>query len=500
MTQGIIYLNQGEKCMIRILVSVFSLRKHYDGPVSVIAVDEQKQWFVDILKDMNVDIVPVKNIPKIRPLVRKARLQENSPYDVTMFIDADTLILQPIDEYFEKIKEYKFCTGEFAGWKTSGGTMSKRIRGFGKVVPDYVKGALSYGKATNTGIFGFTKDAEILDEWKWIAEEGCKQNCSRIPDEVGCQMLLHKYRHWLAPVEWGTSVKYGALGDKIKIVHYHGRKHVAPFPLCNLWIQHYWELRYKLKGKLQEEFSKPWHDRRLKRYLGTIGSNVTVVTAVNEKYLNRLEANLPLWLKTQGIYEHPMVIYVNGIDIADPKLDFARNRATLIPWDFPQAANTRELMLTAFVLGTAKDIKTKWWLKVDCDTTPKESGYKDFQYTLDMPDEAWDRSIFGNKCGYTKSKQCYNEKHFLNTLDEWWEEKTGEPPMFPLNIPWREKHGHSRLASFICLHKTVFVQKYAAMCDGRLPIPSHDTFLFYCAERGKRDKWGSTNFKKRFQP
>jgi hypothetical protein len=500
MTQGIIYLNQGDKCMIRIAVSIHSLRKHYDGPVTLIAVDEQKQWFLDILKDMNVDIKKVKNKPKIPPLVRKARLQEYSPYDVTMFIDADTLILQPIDEYFEKIKEYKFCTGEFAGWKTSGGTMSRRIKGFQSVVPEYVKPSLEYGKATNTGIFGFTKDAPILDEWKWIAEEGWKKSCSRIPDEVGCQMLLHKYKHWLAPVEWGTSVKYGELADKIKIVHYHGRKHVHPFPLCNLWKQEYWELRHSLKGIQQKEFSKPWHDRRLKRYLRETGSNVTTVTAVNAKYLDKLKANFPLWMKVEGIYEHPMVCYVHGVPLDDPKLDFIRNRAQLIEWDFPEAANTRELMLTAFVLGTAKDIKTRWWLKIDADTTPKPEAYKDYTWKLDMPDEAWNNSAFGHKCGYTKSKQCYDNKHFLNTLDDWWEAKTGEEPIFPANIPWREKHGHKRFASYVCLHKSAFVRRCAEMCDGRLPIPSHDTFLWYCAERMKKENWGRTNFKKRFAP
>jgi hypothetical protein len=501
-TQGVLYLNQNQKCIVRLLVSVFSLRKHYSGPISLIAVGDQPKWFTDKIKTMNVDIVPVHTDMHIPALVRKARLHEYSPYDVSMFIDADTLIVAPIDEYFDKIREYKFCTGEFAGWKTSGGTMSRRIKSFSPVVPDYVEPALNYGKATNTGIFGFTKDSPVLEEWKWIAEEGWLNGCSRIPDEVGCQMLLHKYKHWLAPVEWGTSVKYGDTGKNLKIVHYHGRKHVHPLPLCNLWKQAYWELYYSFPSETDRKlFTKPHGDRRLGRYLKSIGSNVTVVTAVNSKYLKKLKANFPKWLKTEGIYEHPIKCFVHGIDLDSPDLDFMRDRVELIEWDFPKAHNMRERMLSAFVFGAAKEVKTKWWIKLDCDTTPKDECFSDFTYKLDMPKEAWDKDIAGHRCGYTKSKQGYKDKHFLNLLDEWWHEKTGKAPIFPENIPLKERHGHKRIASFICLQKTKFTRKCAALCSdtGVLPVPSQDTFAWYVCERTSK-KWLRCNFKKRFSP
>lgn len=500
-SRGVVYLNQGEKCMIRLLVSAHSLRRHYSGPILMVAVGRQQQWFLDAVKRLGVDVLalPEDGIP---PLVRKARLHEVSPFDLTMFLDADTLVRRPIDEYFDKIAEFGFCTGEFAGWKTTGGTISRRIKGFGKVVPDYVPAALDYGKATNTGIFGFTKDAPILPEWKDLTEKGWRAECSRIPDEVACQMLLPRYRHWLAPVEWGTSVKYGELGDEIRIVHYHGRKHVHPFPLCNLWKQEYWAVLYSLPEPLREQFRQPWHDRRLKRYLKRdVRHDLTVVTAVDRKYLDRLREHLPLWMRTEGIMEHPMVCFVNGIYLDSPDLDFLRARARLVPWDLPCAANQRELMLSAFVLGSAGEISTDYWLKVDADVRPRAEAYADFQYRLEMPKKAWQASICGHRWRYTKSKGRWKPGHFLNILDDWWQGITGEPPLFPPGIPEGSRHGHKRLASFICLHKSEFVRKCAALCrDGRLPVPSHDTFLWFCAERMKDESWVTANFKDGFSP
>lgn len=498
--RGVLYLNHGEKCMIRLLVSAHSLRRHYAGPVTLVAVGRQHRWFLDAMRAMGVDILPIDD-DGLPPLVRKARMHELTPYDTTMFLDADTLVLKPVDEYFDKIEEYGFCTGEFAGWKTTGGTISRRIKGFGKVVPQYVDAALAYGKATNTGIFGFVHGAPILQEWKELTERGWRADCSRIPDEVACQMLLPRYRHWLAPVEWGTSVKYGALGDAIRIVHYHGRKHVHPFPLCNLWKQEYWAVLYSLPPAVREQFGQPWHDRRLKRYLKRdVRHDLTVVTAVDAKYLDCLRRHLPLWMRTAGICEHPMVCFVHGIPLDSPDLAFLRARARLVAWDLPGAANQRERMLTAFVLGTAKEIQTEYWLKIDADTTPRAEAYKDFQYCLELPGRAWRASLCGHRWRYTKSKGGYRPGHFLNHLDEWWQAKTGEPPIFPPDLPEHGRHRHHRIASFICLHKAAFVRKCAEMAGARLPAPSHDTFLWYCAERMQGESWLGCNFKENFSP
>ena len=504
MTQGILYFNQGSKCMIRLLVSLYSLRRHYKGAVTLVQAGSAPGWFLEAVKHLDAEVLPI-NTRSLPPLVYKARMQDITPYDVTMFIDADTVVNAPIDDYFKKIQEHTFCTGAFAGWKTTGGTISRRIKKFTPIARDLVPAALRYGHAVNTGVFGFTKNATILEPWKQLTEEAWRTHCSRIPDEVACQMLLPEHKHWLAPVEWGVSVKYGTTKlEDAKIIHYHGRKHVHPFDLCSVWKQTYWEMYHALtlaKPRLSSNLRQAHGDRRLNRYFKTIGSNLTIVTAVNEAYLPKLKNNFDLWKKTLGICEHPMILFVHGIPAGDRRLDFIRNRARIIEWDMPDAANERELMLSAFVFGTAKYVTTRWWLKLDADATPKPEAYEKYAYHFRLPDDSWDKDIYGHKWRYTKSKGYYRNEHFLNILDTWWKKLTGEDPIFPANLPLRERVSHKRLASFVCLHKTAFTKYCADLCsENRLPVPSHDTFMWYVAERSKKHSWGTFNAKRYFAP
>jgi len=482
------------------LVSIFSLRKHYDGNITVFLIAEQPKWFLELLKILKCDNIVLK-ANGIRPLVRKAMLWRDSPYDLTMFLDADTVIVDSIDEYFDKIEEYKFCTGEFAEWKTTGGTMRRRINSFKSIVPDYVAPAIAYGKATNTGIFGFTKDAPILEEWEDVTKRGQKVN--RIPDEVGCQMLLPKYKHWLAPVQWGVSVKMSQPHhtDNMKIIHYHGRKHAGDWDLCDVWKQQYWEMRNTYQ-QFARELEQAMGDRRFARYIKTINRDVTIVTAVNPQYLSKLKNNYPYWMKTAGVMEYPMIVFVNGISPDDESLKFLNNNVKIIPWDMKGAESTRELMLTSFVLGTAEHVKTKWWLKLDADTTPKEGVDRKYGYILAFPEQAWNGKtvIAAHKWGYTKPGK------FLLALEDWADGKKefkDTKRVFPdSEIPAmkaQKRYGHPRIASYICLQSLEFTKTCARLAGNKLPIPSHDTYMWYVAARLGLPIIRH-NFKKRFQP
>jgi len=500
MTKGVLLLNVGTKCMIRSLVCVHSLRKVYKGQITLICAGEQEPWYTDLMVSMGVNI---QMEPKLncRCLVYKAKLWKVAPYELNVFIDADFVVLKPIDEYFEHIKKHDFCTGEFAGWKTSGGKIKKRIMAWKKVFPELMDGAVKFGKAVNTGMFGFQKGKSepFLKEWEHVTETGQDTGCSRIPDELGCQLLCHKHDVWIAPVTWGMSVKHGEKLDEPHCIHYHGKKSALDFPTCTAWKTNYWELYHKTP-KYQKQLLNG-RESRTNRYLkGVTQRDITIVTAVDKKYLPKLKKNYSLWMKTEGLMEYPMICYYNGIELEE--LDFLGDHVRCINWNMSDALSQRENMLTAFVLGTANEIKTKYWLKIDADTTPIQKKDNPFGFKLEYKDEWFDGKtmLVGQRCGYTKSKAGTEDKHFLNILDEWWERKTGEKPIFPADIPWKKNYRHSRIASFICLHKSKFVQYCAKMCDnGRLPIPSHDSFLSFIAIRMKKNMV-RVNFKKDFKP
>ena len=198
--------------------------------------------------------------------------------------------------------------------------------------------------------------------------------------------------------------------------------------------------------------------------------NVSVVTAVNERYLKKFKKNMP---KLATLFNAPLFVYYNGV--SPDEIAEIVPQANLIEWDM-DVPTDRERMLSAFILGTAKDITTKFWVKLDCDTV-----FNREDANLDFPKICYKSHLSGHKCAYTKTKGGRSKRHFLNVLDSWWEEKTGEKPIFP-EIEGRTFR-HSRIASFVCMQTLRLTQKVAEMSGGRLPIESHDTTMWFVAHR-----------------
>jgi hypothetical protein len=178
-------------------------------------------------------------------------------------------------------------------------------------------------------------------------------------------------------------------------------------------------------------------------------------------------------MQTPGIREQQFIVFWNRQ--RPVFLDGWRN-VRLVNWKHDIAGdNLRERMLAAFVLGTAAEVKTAYWMKLDADAKPtgKAWAWPDYHAA----------DIIGHRCGYTKTKGQPNAtRHFLNQLDDWWQGVTGEPPKWP-EIPVGERAGHRRAASYCWIEKTANTQAIAALCGNRLPVPSHDSLECYVADR-----------------
>jgi hypothetical protein len=196
-------------------------------------------------------------------------------------------------------------------------------------------------------------------------------------------------------------------------------------------------------------------------------------------------------MKVRGIRKKKFLVFARPDCVG--KLNFLNKNATVISWDYglKEGYSEREGMLTAFVMGVSEYVKTPYWCKIDADATPKVDRFE-------WDDKAFDCDIAGHKWGYTKSKGAWKKEHFLNTLDDWWDVAYDvSDDMFPRNLPYKERYGHKRIASFLCLHKTEFSKYCSELARDRLPIPSHDTYCWYVAERlGK--KIGYYNLKRSF--
>jgi hypothetical protein len=210
---------------------------------------------------------------------------------------------------------------------------------------------------------------------------------------------------------------------------------------------------------------------------GFLDDEVTIVTACDPKYVEHLKATLPNWIKHKHLDNFPMIVYINGFKRPrrNKDLEFLRRmpNVKLIEWDMPEAESQREKMLTAFVIGAARDVKTPYWVKIDADAFATDDS------PLLTP-EMKKYVICGHKWGYSFAKH-------IAPLIEWANKqaafKNTPQDIFDASKVDGRRYSHQRVASYVQFHKSDFVRMAAAIAGNRLPVPSHDTYLWYVANR-----------------
>lgn len=239
MNNGIIYYNTGTRYAVRLLVSLYSLRKYYKGRVSILSWGiESHNICAPIAIAMNAELIkinPLMEVSKWPYFLVKTKLSQYSPYANTLYLDADTLVLNKIDELFDIINEWQFVVTKVNNeWNTTDARMYPRLNAWQNLFPELVKRAYEYDGTINCGVFGFNKKSPLLTEWYDVAVKG--KNLF-VPDEVACQLLITKHKHKLLDNQYNCMYKY-CRNKTAKIVHHHARKHVKD----KRWIRVYNEV------------------------------------------------------------------------------------------------------------------------------------------------------------------------------------------------------------------------------------------------------------------
>ena len=497
--------NCGTKHLVRAIVCLYSIRKHYNGNITFfIEESTTPKEFDGVCKYFNVDIVKLSDDPSTETLIKKTKLFKNPPYDRTLWIDTDTIVIDKIDEMFDCLDMCDVAIPNFSNWISSGKHISKRINRFKGLVEDkYIDEALKSHPAINTGVLSFRKSDrwnKFVEDWVEMAKRGGK---IFIRDETMFQILYPKIDEWglkcfVADPKFNVSVMYGNDIQNKRIIHYHGNKNVLEnVPLCDIWKSTFEEMRKDNVANINE-FLK-YADKRLRSYLEGKqvwgkSQNVTIVTAVDPTYLPILKETFPNWKRYKNIDAYPVLVFVNGLDLNGKELDFLRlPNVTMMPWDefcMDKVDSHRELMLSAFILGAAEHVKTDYWLKLDADSYATDN--RPF-----ITEEMKKYNFFGHRWGYSKVDH-------IRRLDEWskncWHPKIkNAPPMINEGRIDENRffHNRRRTISFIQLHKTRFT-RYCVKVFGRkrLPAPTQDTTMFYIADRIEPESIGIGNFKK----
>jgi len=245
MTRAVVYFNKGTKCLVRMALSIASLREvHKDIDVVVYNQGEAHPFLLDVCESFRTKIVTLPDSDD-KPLVSKVFMLKYLEHDHVVFLDADTLVLKPLDQLFSWTEEHGMVFVNFEDWFTRGKTIQGRIVGWRGLVKDaFIEQALNYGTAINTGVFGIKKNHPMIDVWCDLVPHGAKRNLF-IPDEISAQILIPSFPHYLAPKEYNRSARYGRREGAV-VAHYHGRKHVGKWELSKVWRNFFWEQKDKL--------------------------------------------------------------------------------------------------------------------------------------------------------------------------------------------------------------------------------------------------------------
>ena len=162
-----------------------------------------------------------------------------------------------------ELEKFEFVATQFCEWTTKDRRIAARIAQwkdvadgyYGKAMKNTILGmidkAINYGPAINTGVFAFTRESKLMQDWYDYALRGIK---FFIPDELACQILISNgYPHYVADHSYNESCKYGEMDLNTKVIHFHGRKHCRigannePIYNSDLWYTVFDEIKDKVK-------------------------------------------------------------------------------------------------------------------------------------------------------------------------------------------------------------------------------------------------------------
>lgn len=256
MIQGVIYQLCGPSYAELLATSLWSLRKHYSGPVCLYVTDPDSGAVATKLagdgrlRPLNVKAVDPPKVRRHGKYTIKPLLSLLSPFDATILLDADTLVIGDISPLFE----HRLTVTDFCQWKTIGRRIKGRInqwKGLSPWIDAMVEYQLELSRpAINTGMIAFRREArEDLQLWANLTMIG--QRCS-FTDEIAMQLLLGEVDHRLVDDRWNCSVHLGIHQDAAVIRHFHGRSHVRREDCRVVWWPHFEEAIEAKAGGLDE--------------------------------------------------------------------------------------------------------------------------------------------------------------------------------------------------------------------------------------------------------
>ncbi len=232
LTKGLVYQLSSPPAAEVLTVSLWTLRQHYHGPVTIFTAEGAKEAAERIAADKRLDVTlqPLE-MPQFScyraDWTVKVFAYLQAPYDRNIWLDADTVVVQPIDDlhargfHVAQLSNFRFADEQgyaphvreyLASWDWCGPIIRGMIeRAKRENVP-----------LVNAGTLGFAREDSALYELHHLAIMMCR---ARQADEVALQILLPRIQSLnVLDESWNWSPRYSAHPERARIIHFHGRQ------------------------------------------------------------------------------------------------------------------------------------------------------------------------------------------------------------------------------------------------------------------------------------
>lgn len=222
-----IYSLSGPACASQLVCSLWSLRQHYDGPVTVFATPDARPLAEVIRQDqrLRIDVQATQRFDDCpRPhWVTKAFTYLQSPYKYTIYLDADTLVSSDIHPMFGRFVVAKCNDLRILDKHQYPNSVRRQMFQFRKFGPVFGRMLDDTYKANlhiaNNGVLAFQRDHPVLREMHHLAM-GFRQ--LRLHDELALNMLLCYYPDvQRVDGRWNALVRYQDGWPDVVVAHFH---------------------------------------------------------------------------------------------------------------------------------------------------------------------------------------------------------------------------------------------------------------------------------------
>jgi hypothetical protein len=254
MTTGIAYLLTSVQLAARLVVSLYTLRQWYDGPVTVFTTRKESHELGALLSnsELRVEHHRIVELPGESwgsSVATKPLIFEQSPYESTLLLDADTMIVGSLTELLEHVGDHELTvttcglrTDEynqpafFDNWRSLAGGRGD-IFGIAKLL-DCLEERPQW--KINSGVVGAHRQAKILAEWPALSRLG--QDLPT-PEEVALQLLLLRYPHQVLGWKYNCFPFSHPHAEDVRIFHFCATTHLCHPITQGIWLPVYRECR-----------------------------------------------------------------------------------------------------------------------------------------------------------------------------------------------------------------------------------------------------------------